>query len=193
MLSYLNNNYSAGCCSTQTHYSDSEPNSICSFSLMLLVSWRSSKYQFYSLLFDQTGDETIDLLHSMSISQLLHHTSGLYYCCTLCQYPNHYTTQAVYITAALYVNIPTITPHKRSILLLHSMSISQPLHHTSGLYYCCTLCQYPNYYTTQAVYITAALYVNIPTITPHKRSILLLHSMSISQLLHHTSGLYYNN
>ena len=105
VLSYLNNNYSAGCCSTQTHYSDSEPNSICSFSLMLLVSWRSSKYQFYSLLFDQTGDETIDLLHSMSISQLLHHTSGLYYCCTLCQYPNYYTTQAVYIITIDHASI----------------------------------------------------------------------------------------
>ena len=38
------------CRSTQTHYSDSEPTSLCFFSLMLRSQPRSNKYQFYILL-----------------------------------------------------------------------------------------------------------------------------------------------
>ena len=41
------------CLSTRTHYSDSEPTSICSFSLMLRSYRRSNKYQVYILLFDR--------------------------------------------------------------------------------------------------------------------------------------------
>ena len=45
------------CRSTRTHYSDSEPTSLCSFSLMLRAQRRSNKYQFYNLQFDPTGLE----------------------------------------------------------------------------------------------------------------------------------------
>ena len=45
------------CCSTPTHYSDSEKISLCTYSLMLCVLQRSSKYKFYSLWFDPTGFE----------------------------------------------------------------------------------------------------------------------------------------
>ena len=43
------------------HYPDSEPTSLCSFSLMLRIS---NKYQFYSLWLDPTGVRTHDLPHS---------------------------------------------------------------------------------------------------------------------------------
>jgi hypothetical protein len=48
----------------QTHYPDSEPTSLCSYSLMLLAQRRSSKYQFYSPLFDATEALTYNLPHS---------------------------------------------------------------------------------------------------------------------------------
>jgi len=57
------------------HYLDSEPTSICSFSLMLRAKRRSNKYQFYSLWFDPTEARTQDLPHSRRA--------------------NHYTTDAV--------------------------------------------------------------------------------------------------
>ena len=46
------------CRSTQTHYSDSEPASICSYSLMLRAQRRRSKYQFYNLWIDPTWART---------------------------------------------------------------------------------------------------------------------------------------
>jgi hypothetical protein len=45
------------CRSTRTHYPDSEPTSLCSFSLMLHAYQRSNKYQFYSLWLDPIGLE----------------------------------------------------------------------------------------------------------------------------------------
>ena len=42
------------CRSTRTHYLDSKPTSLCSFSLMQNSQQRSNKYQFYSLLFYPT-------------------------------------------------------------------------------------------------------------------------------------------
>ena len=48
-------------CFTRTHYLDSEPTSLCSYTLVLCTYRRSSKYQFYSLWFDQTGAQTHDL------------------------------------------------------------------------------------------------------------------------------------
>ena len=39
------------CHSTRTHYPDSEPTNLCSFSLMLRAQWRNNKFQFYSLWF----------------------------------------------------------------------------------------------------------------------------------------------
>ena len=50
---------------TRTHYPDSEPTCLCSFSLMLHVKWRSNKYQFYSLWFDPIGSRTHDLPQSI--------------------------------------------------------------------------------------------------------------------------------
>ena len=52
------------CRSTLTHYSDSEPTNLCSFSFMLCAQRRSNKYQFLSLWFDLTGVPIYDLLHS---------------------------------------------------------------------------------------------------------------------------------
>ena len=53
------------CLFTLTHYSDSEPTSPCSYSLIQRVQRRSSTYQFYSLWFDTTGRErTHDLPYS---------------------------------------------------------------------------------------------------------------------------------
>jgi hypothetical protein len=49
---------------TPTHYSDSEPTSLCSFSLMMCALWISHKYQFYSLWFDPISARTYDLPHS---------------------------------------------------------------------------------------------------------------------------------
>ena len=46
-----------------THYPDSEPTNVCSFSLMLHASRRSNKYWFYNLLFDPTRTQTHDLPH----------------------------------------------------------------------------------------------------------------------------------
>ena len=42
-------------CSIQTHYPDSVPTSVCSYTLLLYAQRRSSKYQYYSLWFDLTG------------------------------------------------------------------------------------------------------------------------------------------
>ena len=44
--------------------SDKLLTSLSSYSLMLHVSWRSRKYQFYSPLFNQTRDQTQDVQHS---------------------------------------------------------------------------------------------------------------------------------
>ena len=44
--------------------SDSEPNNLCSFSVMLRTQRRSNTYQLYSLWFDPTGVRTHDLPHS---------------------------------------------------------------------------------------------------------------------------------
>ena len=43
------------CCSTLTHYSDSKPTSLCSYSLVLCAQRRSNKHQFYCPWFDPTG------------------------------------------------------------------------------------------------------------------------------------------
>jgi hypothetical protein len=45
------------------HYPDSEPNSLCSYSLMLRALRRCNKYQFYSLWFDPIGTRAHDLPH----------------------------------------------------------------------------------------------------------------------------------
>ena len=42
------------CRPTRTRYPDSEPTSLCSFSLMLRAELKSNKYQFYSVWFDPT-------------------------------------------------------------------------------------------------------------------------------------------
>jgi hypothetical protein len=62
VLSHWNN--SPSCPPTRTHYSNSEPTSLCSFSLMLGAQRRSNTYQFYSLWFDPIGARTHDLPHS---------------------------------------------------------------------------------------------------------------------------------
>jgi hypothetical protein len=49
---------------SDTHYPDSKPISLCSFSLMLRAQRRSNKYQFYSLWLDPTRARTHDLPHS---------------------------------------------------------------------------------------------------------------------------------
>ena len=58
--------------STRSHYSDSEPTSVCSFSLMLRGERRSINYQFQNLWFDPTGARTFDLPHSMALITIIY-------------------------------------------------------------------------------------------------------------------------
>ena len=48
------------CRLTRTHYPDSEPTSLCSFSLMLRAYKRSKNINLYSLWYDPTGARTHD-------------------------------------------------------------------------------------------------------------------------------------
>ena len=66
------------CRSTRTHYSDSEPTSICSFSLMLRAQWRSNKYQFYSLWFDPNPRLTALEASTVTITTPLTHQSFIF-------------------------------------------------------------------------------------------------------------------
>ena len=52
------------CRSPRTHYSDSEPANLCSYSLMLRAQQRSNTYKSYSLLFNPKGSRTYDLPHA---------------------------------------------------------------------------------------------------------------------------------
>ena len=61
--------YGKTCTSTRTHYPDSEPTSLCSYSLMQRAQRRSNNYQLYSLWFETTRGERV----------------------------NHYTTDAVHL------------------------------------------------------------------------------------------------
>ena len=62
------------------YYPDSEPSSICSFSLMLYVCRRSNKYQYYCLWFDPTRARTYDLpLSRCTRQQLLYRCGSLIY------------------------------------------------------------------------------------------------------------------
>ena len=63
-------------CLTRKHYPDSEPTSLCSFSLMPRAYRRSNTYQFYSLWFDPNGVRTNDRPHSMRARQPLPHRCG---------------------------------------------------------------------------------------------------------------------
>jgi hypothetical protein len=47
-----------------THYSDSEPTSLCSFFLMLHTKQKGNKYQYHSLRFDPIWARTHNLPHS---------------------------------------------------------------------------------------------------------------------------------
>ena len=64
------------CRSTRTHYSDSEPTSLCSFSLMLRSQRRSNKYQFYIVLFNKIAARTHNLSHSKRARQPLRYRCG---------------------------------------------------------------------------------------------------------------------
>ena len=64
------------CRSTRTHYSDSEPSSLCSFSLILRSQRRSNKYQFYILC-----------LTKPQFVPTIYRTRG--------EHANHYATDAV--------------------------------------------------------------------------------------------------
>ena len=54
------------CLPTLTHYHDSEPTSLCSFSIILRAQRRSNKYQIYSLLFDPTAGLEPTIYHTRS-------------------------------------------------------------------------------------------------------------------------------
>jgi len=54
VLAHRNNSPRIDMSHTRTHYPDSEPTSLCSFSLLLRAWWRSNKYQLYSPWFDPT-------------------------------------------------------------------------------------------------------------------------------------------
>ena len=65
--------------STQTHWPDSEPTTLCFLNAAYLVV-RSNIYQLHSLWFDLTGAWTQDLLHSRQIGSVIFiwlHTSLL--------------------------------------------------------------------------------------------------------------------
>ena len=64
------------CCSTLTHYPDSESTSLSAFSLMLCAWRRSNKYQFYSLWFDPIWSQTHDLPHLRRAREPIHHRCG---------------------------------------------------------------------------------------------------------------------
>ena len=67
VLAHWNNTPPINMSPTLTHYPDSKPTSLDSFSLMLNAYLRSSKYQFYSSWFDPTGARTHDLPHSTKL------------------------------------------------------------------------------------------------------------------------------
>ena len=87
------------CRSTLIHYPDSEPTSLCSFSLMQHTQRRSNKYQFCSLWFDPIRTRTHDLPHSR-------------------QARNHYTTNAV-IEVMIFANKMSININV-DVLIVHS-------------------------------------------------------------------------
>jgi len=78
VLAQWNNSQSAdrNVAPNQTHYPDSEPTILCSFSLMLCAKRRSRNYQCFSLWLDSTGARSHDLPHSR---RPLHHNN---YQCT---------------------------------------------------------------------------------------------------------------
>ena len=72
------------CRSTRTHYPDSEPTSLCSFSIILRAWQRSNKYQFYrSLVWPDRGSNP--------------RSTALY--------ANHYTTDAVLCSSEKYSHL----------------------------------------------------------------------------------------
>ena len=86
------------CCSTGTHYLDSEPISLCSFFLTLLSQQRSNKYQFIIFGFTRSG-----------IEPMIYRTPG--------EQVNHYTTDAVptkcevIIRPSLYSTLQKVFQH----------------------------------------------------------------------------------
>ena len=68
------------CRSIRTHYSDSEPTSLCSFSLMLRYQRRSNKYQIYFILFDKTAVRTHNLGVSRRIFRGTHISFATLFC-----------------------------------------------------------------------------------------------------------------
>ena len=78
------------CCPTRTHYSDSEPTSLCSFSLMLRASWRSNKYILHSLWFGS-----------------IYRTRG--------EHANHYATDAVARRSRICSSIQKYSVHSKAL------------------------------------------------------------------------------
>ena len=54
-------------------FPDSEPSSLCSYSVMLHALWRSGRYQFYSFCLYLTRTRTHNLPHSRWTRKPLHH------------------------------------------------------------------------------------------------------------------------
>ena len=63
VLAHWNNSLLVDMSLHSTHYLDSEPDSLCSYSSMLCTLGRRSKNQFYSSKFDPTKDQTHNLPH----------------------------------------------------------------------------------------------------------------------------------
>ena len=74
VLSHWNNSPLVDMSLHRTHYSHSEPTSLCPYSLVLWVEKQQN--QFYSLWFDQTGTRTHDLPRSKCACWPLHHRCG---------------------------------------------------------------------------------------------------------------------
>ena len=98
------------CRSTRTHYSDSEPTSLCSYSLMPRAQRRSNRYQLYSFQFDPIGARTHDLPHSRRARQPF--TLPMNPRSTTGEHANHYTTDepTIYHRRALTITLPMRFP-----------------------------------------------------------------------------------
>ena len=93
-----NTNYFT-CRSTRTHYPDSEPTSLCTYSLMLHVWRRSNKYPCYNLWHDwgSNPQSTTLGLARLGLEPTIYYTRG--------EHANNYTIYAILKNRMLFLNL----------------------------------------------------------------------------------------
>ena len=79
------------CHSTQTRFPESEPTSLYSYSFMLHVQRRTSKYQIYSLFFNLTWARTHDLPHSVYARPWCQYIKARLKNISVCPNPTHHS------------------------------------------------------------------------------------------------------